>query len=234
MSNLLPARISLAVALAVLAPTLRAAPAQARATDVQEAGSTKSLYLMLIRQARSDGRPRAALAYLDDFDRRHPDDLEARILRVNCLLDLGQTGEASAEAGKLPTDDRSGEVQQVRGHVFAAEKHWPDAIAQYEQALLLKPADPLTSNALGYARLQSGQFEAALENLRAAHDLAPDDTVIRNNLLLALTLADHAREAKYLFETIGDETVRSRIRRAVADEVNRLVALATVKVEAML
>ena len=77
----------LALALAVVSTP----PNPARGAPA-EAGSTRDLYLLLIRQARSDGRPRAALAYLDDFDRQHPDDLEALVLRINCLLDLGQNG----------------------------------------------------------------------------------------------------------------------------------------------
>ncbi|WP_338057867.1 tetratricopeptide repeat protein, partial [Sphingobium chlorophenolicum] len=70
-----------------------AAPALA-----EEAPDMRGLYLQLIHQARSDGRPRAALAYLDDFERRYPGDVEARLLRVNSLIDLGQIDAAEAAA----------------------------------------------------------------------------------------------------------------------------------------
>ena len=90
--------------LALLVPTpltvvLPAHTAQAEAGDV---GSTRALYLGLIRQARLDGKPRAALAYLDDFDRQYANDREAKVLRVNCLLDLGQVDAASTALVGIP------------------------------------------------------------------------------------------------------------------------------------
>lgn len=195
-----------------------------RGAEVQEENSTRTLYLTLIRQARDDGRARAALAYLDDFDRQHPDDRDARVLRVNCLLDLGQVEAARTALSRIPSNDRSGAALAVRGHVLAAEEQWPQASAQYALALQASPADAFIANALGYARLRAGMTADAVETLRAAHDLAPDDAVVRNNLILALTLNGRLGEADAMLAGVKDGAAKAELRRQVAGEAARIAA----------
>lgn len=191
-------------------------------------GSTRTLYLSLIRQARVDGKARAALAYLDDFARHYPDDREARILRVNCLLDLGQIDQAQAAATQIPASDRSGEAMAVRGHVLAAQDRWGEAVTAYIAAQAASPADPLIGNALGYAQLRTGQAEQAVETLKRALDLAPDiaqgHDVVRNNLALALTAAGRIDEAAALVARVRDSSERLRLGNRLAAEAARLPA----------
>lgn len=185
-------------------------------------GSTRTLYLSLIRQARIDGRARAALAYLDDFDRQHPRDRDALVLRINCLLDLGQTEAAQNALSRVPPNARDGEVLEVRGHLAAAQGDWALAAREYGSALEASPADPLVGNALGYAQMRAGLWQQAVESLKAAHDLAPGEAVIRNNLALALTVAGRSAEAEALLGTIRDSGTRAKVRREVAGEAERL------------
>ncbi|MFC0204663.1 tetratricopeptide repeat protein [Novosphingobium soli] len=192
--------------------------------DAASEASTRGLYLALIRQARTDGRPRAAIAYLDDFDRRHPDDRDAQILRVNCLLDLSRVDEARRALARIPASDHSGAALAIRGHVMAAQGDWTGASAQYTAALQASPADPFIANALGYALLRAGQAQAAVEALRSAGDLAPDDAVLRNNLILALTVSGRLGEAEALLARVQDGGERSRLRRQVAGEAARIAA----------
>ena len=194
----------------MLAAMLMAAvPAQA-----QEAPDTRGLYLQLIHQARADGRPRAALAYLDDFERRYPGDTEARLLRVNSLIDLGQID--AAEAVPLPPETAGGDVSAVRGHLLAARSRWGEAAACYEQASQSSPADPLLRNALGYALLRSGRVDAAIEALRGASDLAPQMAVVRNNLLLALMVGGRRDEAEAALRRSGDGALRQELAAEAA------------------
>ncbi|WP_404476295.1 tetratricopeptide repeat protein [Novosphingobium sp. BL-52-GroH] len=194
------------------------------ATAAAPEGSTRSLYMSLIRQARTDGRARAAIAYLDDFDRQHPDDREAQLLRVNCLLDLDQVAAARTALARIPVSDRNGQVQAMRGHVLAAEGKWPQAAAQYAAALQASPADPFIGNALGYAQLRAGHSAQAIETLRGARDLAPDDAVVRNNLILALTVTGRVGEAEGLLARVPDVKEKARLRQQVASEAARLAA----------
>lgn len=212
-------------ALSILAATvLCVIPAAAAGHTVEaaaELADTRDLYLLLIRHARSDGRPRAALAYLADFDRRHPGDGEARILRINCLLDLGQTDAAEAALAALPA---GGASDAVRGHVLAARGDWGRAAARYRTALAAKPADPLAANALGYAQLRAGRLDEAAETLRGAADLAPANAVIRNNLLLALTLAGRGAEADAKLRALADPAARADLKRKIIAQALRLAA----------
>lgn len=199
----------------LLAAMLVAAPVQAAEAPPE----TRGLYLQLIHQARADGRARAAIAWLDDFDRRYPGDADARLLRVNALLDLGQID--AAEAVPLPAETRNGGVSAVRGHLFAARERWGQAADSYATAALASPADPLLRNALGYALLRDGRTGEAVEAFRAAADLAPQEPVIRNNLLLALTVAGRRDEAEALLRRV-DPATQTRLRRQIAAEQGRM------------
>lgn len=214
----------LAVAIALTTPI--GTGANARGIDAAAEGNTRTLYLSLIRQARADGKARAAIAYLDDFDRQHPADHEAQILRVNCLLDLGQVASAQIAAERLSPSDRSGEAMAVRGHVLAALGRWPEAVTAYVAAQMASPADPFIGNALGYAQVRTGQFADGIETLKRALDLAPDvphgSAVVRNNLALALTAAGRIDEATSLVASIRDGDERAKLRVQLAAEATRL------------
>ncbi|MBB3927025.1 Flp pilus assembly protein TadD [Sphingobium jiangsuense] len=216
-------RVLLCAALLMPAPV----PATA-ATVGEDAVSTRGFYLQLITQARIDGRARAALAYLDDFERRYPGDPEAAVLRVNSLLDIGDVDGAEAAAAGLPSagggDNRDKAVNAVHGHLLAARGRWHDALPFYQAAVRASPTEALLRNALGYAQLRAGLGGAAIETLRGAAALAPSDAVIRNNLLLALTMDGRQDEARAALQAIADPGQRSRLSRQIADEAARIAA----------
>jgi Flp pilus assembly protein TadD len=183
----------------------------------------------MIRQARADGRPRAAIAYLDDFDRQFPGDLNARLLRINSLLDLGQNDKAGlvlAGLGKIAaTGQDAAAIEAARGHVSAARGAWSDAVPRYEAAVTADPTDPMLRNALGYALLRVGSYDRAIEALRAAADLAPGDTIIHNNLLLALTLGGQQAALTDALGHSGDRRTQADLRRQTRAEADRIVGL---------
>jgi len=209
---------------AFVSPPLAGRALAAEASGTEATGSTRQLYLVLIQQARKDGRQRAALAFLDDFDRQYPGDRESRFLRINCLLDLGQTDQAEAALAQISASDRSAEAFAVRGHVLAAQGNWLAAAEQYRAAQRVRPADALASNALGYALLRGGEPAQAVEALKAARDLAPGNEVVRNNLALALTMAGRRGEADALLASIRDASARAALRAQVADQAALLLA----------
>lgn len=202
---------------------LTIAPTTAMAA-ARSAPETRGLYLQLVGQARTDGRPRAALAYLDDFDRRFPGDVGARVLRVNSLLDLGQLDEAERIVAGLAKVQGNAMVDAVRGHALAARGHWVEASARYQAAVAASPADPMLRNALGYAQLRSGLDDQAIEQLRGALDLAPDEPVIRNNLLLAYAVAGRKQDLTAAVRTIGSRKAQTELLRSITTEARRLAA----------
>lgn len=215
-------------AISAVSASAAAAPARTSATAAQ--APTRSLYLHLIRQARADGKPRAAIAYLDDFDRQFPGDLSARLLRINSLLDLDQIDEAEAVYTTLdkasPRGGDAAAVEAVHGHILAARNAWPQAIACYQTAIAANPTDPLLRNALGYAQLRTGAYASAIETLRGASDLAPEEMVVRNNLLLALTLGGKQADLDAALARIGDRRTQNDLRRQIKAEADRLSAFA--------
>ena len=198
------------------------APAEARAAEGQ---STRGLYLELIRQARSDGKPRAALAFLDDFDRTYPGDVEAVVLRINCLLDLEAVTEAALLAERLPTGPRAAALgsEAVRGHVSAAQQDWRKAVRHYENAIKSKPADAYLLSALGYARIQAGSARQAIADLSAASELAPRSPVIRNNLMLAMLLGGDASGVRAMLQTITDDAERQEVDATLEAEARAII-----------
>lgn len=198
-----------------------AAPAFAGAPEAPLNAGTRSLYLQLIGQARTDGRPRAALAYLDDFERQFPADLDARILRINSLLDLGEVDKAETAAAALPANG-DGRLDIVRGHLRVAHGRWAEAVPFYQAAIHANPADALLRNALGYAQLRAGQHAAAVETLRGAADLAPGETVIRNNLALALTVDGQPEQAAAILRTVTDPRANALLSGQIAAEAARI------------
>jgi len=200
---------------------LAIAPAAAPAAS-PPAPQTRGLYLQLIGQARTDGRPRAALAYLDDFDRRFPGDVGAQVLRVNSLLDLGQIDEAERTVAKLAKIQGNASVDAVRGHALAARGRWNEAIPRYQAAVSASPADALLRNALGYAQLRAGLGDLAIEELRGAADLAPGEAVIRNNLLLAYAVTGKKQELSAGIRRIGGRKAQSELLRTINGEAKRL------------
>ena len=214
-----------AALLLVQAGGLALAPVPAASQDfASRQGSTRSLYLELIRQARSDERPRAALAFLDDFDSSYPDDVEAMVLRINCLLDLGDVAQAAAIAERLPDNRRASDLgaAAARGHVLTAQERWPEAVVRYLAAIEASPADAFLRNALGYAQLRAGYPAEAIENLRGANELAPSSSVIRNNLMLALVLNGDAENAFGLLDAASSDRARRQVQEAVLAEASRI------------
>lgn len=219
-------RLNLLLAAFVLVGGLSASPhrLEARTKDEQQA-SSRGLYLDLIRQARNDGRPRAAIAFLDDFEMQFPSDVEALVLRINCLLDLNELAEAEAVLRRLPNTARAGQLgaNAARGHVNAALKRWPEAVSYYRLALAAKPADANLFNALGYAQIRSGKAREAIDTLRSASELAPNSQVIRNNLLLALLLGGEVETVRNALGLIPDEAQRTALEAQLHEEGEAIV-----------
>jgi len=195
--------------------------------------ATRGLYLNLIQQARADGRSRAAMAYLDDYDRSYPGDLEARVLRINCLLDLRQIDEAEAVLNQLRPSDHNGklaaQVNAIHGHVLAARDRWGEAVLFYTAAVTADPTSAWLRNALGYALLRDHQADRAVEVLRDARDLSPDSEIIRNNLWLAYAVSGRGALLTHALDSLPDHEASAALRQRIDTEVTRLrrVALNT-------
>ncbi len=167
-------------------PVRAAASSDVPAAPAFDPVRSQALYLDVIRKLHDDGKSHAALAYLDDFDRRYPADPKARLLRADCLLDVDRLAEAEAlYQGLVPGPEQASAASGL-GHVAAARGDWAGAVAAYERATSADPVNAAYRNDLGYALMKTRAFGRAIFALRQASELDPGNLLIRNNLNLAL------------------------------------------------
>lgn len=188
MKPLLPFAFAAATLLGACSP----APPQSAGTVATldsslDPARARALYFDVIQKLHQDGKSHAALAYLDDFDRRFPADGKARLLRADCLLATGTPAEAEAIYRVLLSGPEAAAAEAGLGQIAASRGDWRQAANAYERAVAAAPIHAAYRNDLGYALLKTGDTERAIFVLRQASELAPADKLIRNNLALALS-----------------------------------------------
>lgn len=171
---------------------------------------TRTLFLMLVDGLRQQGKSRAALAFLDDYNRQFPGDPTARRLQADCLLDTADYAGASRLYATLRDGDQAAAAYAGLGRVAAAKRDWPDAVTQFTEATRRAPADANYVNDLGFALVRTGQYDRGLNVLRQAAQLDSNNRVVRNNLVLGLTLAGHETDAARLVKAIDDPQERQQ------------------------
>lgn len=173
-----------------------------------DAANTRKLFLIVIDGLRKQGKSRAALAFLDDYNKQYPADREAMLLQAECLLDIGSYGQAKPLYTALLTGSSAAAAYAGLGNIAAAGHDWPEATVQFEEATRRDPANAAYVNDLGFALVHVGQYDRGLSKLQEATQLDPGSRMIRNNLILGLTLAGRESEAAQLVDTIADPNDR--------------------------
>jgi len=176
-------RRCLALAL-VLLPLAACVPGGAPRTIPPDAD--RDVFLTLVASISDGGKPRAALAYLDDYLGRYPDDARARLLKAEALTRTGNLTGAAMLYHALPLVP---EARAGLARVAALQGQWRAAVTQFAAAYADMPSDPRLLNDYGYALLMTGQPGQAHTLLARAHELQPEDQRIRANYLLAAARA---------------------------------------------
>jgi tetratricopeptide (TPR) repeat protein len=198
---------------AATAPAKAAAPASDVSAPPPSAGSSgaptldaprsRTLYLALIRNLRMTGKPYAALANLDEYERRYGRDDQAGVLRGDCLVDIKAYAQADAVYTRLLRGAAAAKAYRGLGRSAGAQGRWKDAATDFGEAVRREPAASDSLSDLGYALLKSGAAADAVFRLREAHELAPGDPTVLNNLILALSASGNTAEAQGLMDTLG-------------------------------
>lgn len=89
---------------------------------------------------------------------------------------------ASALSTSLPAAANPFQQYDQDGRRLMAEGATDQAVMSFEEALRINPFDPVALNNLAAAKVESGDFHSALELLKRAARLAPQDTEIAANL----------------------------------------------------
>ena len=145
----------------------------------------RDVYLSLVSAIDDGGKPQAALAFLDDYLARYPNDDRALLLKGDAYFKSGQLSAAAKTYQALLAKGSSPAAEFGLGRAKAAQGDWSGAITYLSLAYQHSPANPKVLNDYGYALLEVSKTEQAYQLLGRAHELRPDDPIIRNNFVLA-------------------------------------------------
>ncbi len=111
----------------------------------------------------------------------------------NALLQSGAADEARQhfEAAKKlnPETDQSADVYCNAGNAALQKRDFETAIANYHQALAIRPTDPETHSNLGTAFLLQGKLAEAMKEFEATLALNPQSLLTLNNYARLLASA---------------------------------------------
>lgn len=192
-------------------------PGEAAAAPVKiQPGQSRQLLLEMVGALQGKNLHRAALAYLDEYEGKHPGDEWAQVLRAKSLSALGMSREAETVYWGLINSRHAPAAYNGLGVVAAREGRWRAAEQEFRRAVELKPTNAGFLNNLGHAQLRLEKFDEAHFTLSQALELKPDDVSTRANMILCVRLTGHGAEAERLMNAVsaGD---RGRIGAFVAE-----------------
>jgi Flp pilus assembly protein TadD len=176
--------------------------------DDLDAQNTRRLFLILIDTLHKQGKTRAALAFLEAYNKQFSNDKDAMLLQAQCLTDTGAFQQAKPLFAALLTSPRAAAAYAGLGDIAASGHDWANAAIQFEKATYLDPSNAAYVNDLGFALIRIGQYDRGLAKLQQATQLDPANRIARNNLILGMTLAGRPSEAAQLVNTISDPNDR--------------------------
>lgn len=194
-------------------PPHTAAPAAASPITAQ---NEASLYLNVVDGLLKQKRYGAALAFLDGYAGQQKDTVPRYwLMRGNALLGLDRNDEASEAYARLASSPLAAEGWNGQGRVAANRKQWRIASDNFRKAVQASPANVEFINNLAYSGMQLGEFGASISYLRQAQELDPGSTLVRNNLIIALTMSGDAAGANSLMRSISDPRRRQDVETMV-------------------
>jgi Flp pilus assembly protein TadD len=203
-------RSSLAVTLGLIAVLLLggcagtgAARSSAGKTSLLASG-TAQLYLATIEQMLDGDKVHAALAHLDEFDKRYGAQPASRKLRGDALLRTNDVKGAEAQYLALNDPAFAGDRLNGLGKVAAHRDDWSAAVRHFEGAAKANPTEVDFLNNLGFALIQTQDLRESEKVLRRAHELAPSNRRVVNNLVLLSSRADDPDRLAELVPDLGE------------------------------
>jgi Flp pilus assembly protein TadD len=190
-------------------------PQRVAANDIPDAAPldterSRKLFLIIVQGLQDAGKPRAAIAYLRQYGKLYPDDPKAQLLLADCLLSAHDETEAASIYKTLGAGAEAAASEAGLGRVAASHREWTNAAAFFQKAATRDTANVSYLNDFGFAEIMNGQVDLALGTLRQANELAPDNAMVRNNLILALHLSGSDAEARRLIGSIARPDERAR------------------------
>lgn len=121
---------------------------------------------------------------INELNEQFPEDRSLRLFYR--YLDTGHYGKALAEARNMvKRDPFRGDMLQALGNAYGKTGELDSAKFYYEQALKLRPHHSMLRNEYGQLLIKRGEFERALDALKKANSLNPDESAIWEGIGLA-------------------------------------------------
>jgi tetratricopeptide (TPR) repeat protein len=180
-----------------------------------------TLYLDIVDGLIKQKRYGAATAFLDGYAAKRRD-LEPRywLLRGEAFLGLDRPDEAMTAYAALTGTVLAAEGWNGKGKVAAARLQWRDAATNFQEAVRNEPANPDFLNNLAFADMHLGQADTSASYLRQAWELKPDSSLIRNNLLLALSLSGDREGADTILKSVKNQGERDAVTTMIGNALN--------------
>jgi tetratricopeptide (TPR) repeat protein len=172
-----------------------------------------TLYLNVVGGLVTQRNYGAALAFLDDYAVRERDRPSRYwLLRGDALLGLGRGSEAQLAYDHLDATPLAPQGWNGKGRAAAAIQRWPDAATDFRVAATMLPSNAEILNNLAFAEMHLGDGQSSVAILRQARELDPGSNLIRNNLIVALTLAGDRGGAEKMLGDIRNISERNNVR----------------------
>lgn len=183
-----------ALCVAGLAACTDKAPLTAQAEATLAQWRERDMYLSAVRALLQQNKAQAAIAFLEDYERRFPDDMNAWSLRGEALVRSGDAAGAEAVYTRLFRRGVRPEADFGLGQVHAIRGQWWRALTRFKDAADMAPANPRYLNNYGYALLKNGKVDLGYKMLARAFELDPKNPQLRNNYILAAHVAGRREE----------------------------------------
>ncbi len=183
--------------------------AQTASISGQEA-QDRALYLSSIAGLLDTARPQAALAFLEDYQNRWPDDRRAFTLQGRALLATGEPRPAEEAFRRAIALEPTADAWVGLGHVAAAGGDWMVAQERFSRALELEPANARALNNYGYALLKLGLPDEAHRWLLRARELDPGNDRVAMNLMVAAWFSGRRETAESIMASLHLPDDRAR------------------------
>jgi tetratricopeptide (TPR) repeat protein len=105
-----------------------------------------------------------------------PDSEEVILNLARLYAESGDVAHAAKVIEAVPVNDRSPKMEVALGGAYDQLKQPKDAIAAYQRAADMDPADAHTLDALGQALLADNQLDEALKQFKLLSEADPEDT----------------------------------------------------------
>lgn len=165
---------------------------------------TSQIIVNLAHAQLQAGNQNESLATLEDWLKKHPEDMVVQYNLANLYLALKQEQKA-ASAFTTVVKRAPDNVVALNNLAWLLRKNDPAKALEYaERALELAPNAPPVMDTLGMLLLEKGEAKRSLRLLRKASDRAPENLTIRYHFALALAQNGESAQARQVLDGILD------------------------------